>query len=94
MVINKRQHQILLFFWINQMAISFIIPDHGLDVINVEVDYSVLDNLFFNANPNRVGEKKIRSSFRASISVLFASCFSFDKAITYAESSSLDAECR
>jgi hypothetical protein len=37
MIIHKSQDEVFLLFLINQVAISFIIPNHWLDVIHIEV---------------------------------------------------------
>ena len=36
-IIDERQDEVFLFLRINQVAISFIIPDNRLQVIDVEV---------------------------------------------------------
>jgi hypothetical protein len=39
MIINKRQDQIFLLFWIDEMPICLVIPDHRFDVVYIKVNW-------------------------------------------------------
>lgn len=36
-VLDKGQHEVLLFFRINQVVVGLVVPNHRLDVIDIEV---------------------------------------------------------
>ena len=83
-LLTKRQDEIFLPFWIDKMAVGFIVPSYGLDVVNVEVNYKYLartwtwgiedlhHSLLFKAKPFNKGDTQSKSSGLASILVCFS----------------------
>ena len=78
------------------MIVGFIIPLEGFDVINIEFDClyistvltsatidgnDVRQTLSFIANPDSIGDMKIRSLLRLSMAVLLACCSSTVKGL-------------
>lgn len=52
MIVHECQNKIFLLFWIHQVAISFIIPNDRVDIVNVEMDYSYVSLQFWVSRVN------------------------------------------